>query len=627
MLLARIFTIVFLVFAFAQPYMPVENETQTESEEVIGIYIDNSFSMNALSEKGQLIELARIKAAEIAQSYPTGTRFRLFTNDMNPGHQQLLNKEQIFNIITTIQSSPSVVPVSLVNNRFNVLNKTDDTNGTLFLISDFQRAISDLGNFTENSSRLWFVPLMPNQVNNLYIDSCWVEVPVHGLNQEETVYVKIKNSSNEDYQNLPLNLYLNDSLKSVTSFNISEQEEIITTLHYKNVHPGIQKGRIEITDYPFTHDNTWYISYFVEPRLKAVAIFEDNTSSREGLKYLNALFQDDDYVTLENMNVRNMQISKLQENNTIFLINPSNFSSGLVNELLATVKAGASVVLFPSETISPEINNELLTAFGAGTISELDTTAMEISGIDFENRFFADVFSERKENAFNPLINSHFKFNQSIRTEETPLLWFQNGDKALSVLPFGDGKVWIFSFPLDSKNNSFANNILFVPSIYNIVLNSLPDQKLSHTIGDGESWLLPQTLNTNRESPLELHNPETGNRFIPEMMVSPRGTQIGFQNMIESAGHYLVEQEQVTLAALAFNYNRKESDFRYLSVDEINQQIKINNLQNATVFDNVSTNFKEELKDIQRGRQLWKWCILLSLLFIFTEALIARLWK
>src|SRR5690554_527207 len=62
MLLARIFTIVFLVFAFAQPYMPVENETQTESEEVIGIYIDNSFSMNALSEKGQLIELARIKA-------------------------------------------------------------------------------------------------------------------------------------------------------------------------------------------------------------------------------------------------------------------------------------------------------------------------------------------------------------------------------------------------------------------------------------------------------------------------------------------------------------------------------------------------------------------------------------
>ncbi|HZH72011.1 MAG TPA: hypothetical protein VFD91_05935, partial [Mariniphaga sp.] len=65
----------------------------------------------------------------------------------------------------------------------------------------------------------------------------------------------------------------------------------------------------------------------------------------------------------------------------------------------------------------------------------------------------------------------------------------------------------------------------------------------------------------------------------------------------------------------------------YLSVDDINQQIKINNLQNATVFDNVSTNFKEELKDIQRGRQLWKWCILLSLLFIFTEALIARLWK
>ncbi len=627
MLLARILAIVFLVFAFAQPYIPAGNTAKTGAEQVVGVYVDNSFSMNALSEKGQLLELARNKAYEIGQSYPSGTRFRLFSNDLDTRHQQLLNKEQYISLLTEIKTSPSVVPVSMISNRFNLLNQMKETEGTLFFISDFQRSITDLDNFKESSDYNYFMPMVPNQVNNLFIDSCWVEVPAHGLNQEETVYVKIRNSSNEDYQNLPLHLYLNDSLKSMTNFSIEAQQEITATLRYKNVTPGIQHVRVEITDYPFTHDNTWYLSYYVEPRLKALAIYETNPESTEGLKYLSALFENDDYIELEEMNVQSMQISKLSENNTIFLLNPSSFSSGFLNELASVVRNGTSVVLFPRETISPEINNQLLSIFGAGTVSGIDTTTQEIAGIDFDSRFFANVFSERKENAILPRIETHLKFTRNIRTEETNLLWFQNGDKALSFLPFENGKVWIFSFPLNQKNESFTKDILFVPSIYNIVLNSLPEQKLSFTIGKEQSWLLPRTINTNRESSLEMFNPETGNHFIPGITVSNRGTLIGLQGMIQSAGHYLVLQENETIASLAFNYDRKESDFRYFLPDELKQHIITNHLQNASVIENTAMNFSNVLDEIQKGRQLWKWCIVLVLFFILIEVLIARFWR
>ncbi|MCA1760722.1 MAG: BatA domain-containing protein, partial [Bacteroidales bacterium] len=44
MLLARILTIIFLVFAFSQPYIPTENAATTGSGEIVGVYIDNSFS-------------------------------------------------------------------------------------------------------------------------------------------------------------------------------------------------------------------------------------------------------------------------------------------------------------------------------------------------------------------------------------------------------------------------------------------------------------------------------------------------------------------------------------------------------------------------------------------------------
>jgi hypothetical protein len=628
-LLARILTIIFLVFAFSQPYIPSENAATTGSGEIVGVYIDNSFSMNALSEQGQLLERARNKAAEIGQSYPAGTKFRLLTNDLEPRHQHFLNKEQFIREVTDVSPSPASVSLSLIHNRFDMQNKLQENapQGTLYLISDFQRNIADFENFSGETFFSYFMPLTPNQVNNLYIDSCWVEVPAHGLNQEETVFVKIKNSSNEDFQNQPLRLFLNDSLKSITNFSVNAQNEITTNLKYTNKSAGIQLGRVEITDYPFTHDNTWHLSYFVEPKLKALAIYSNTQESREGLTYLTALFENDDYVELETMDIQGLQISRLAEINTIFLINPENFSSGFLNELETAVNNGASVVLFPKLTQQTSITNQFLSKFNANTASGIDTTSQEISGIDFDNRFFRNVFRERKENALLPKINGHLKFSENIRSNETQLLWFQNGDKALSGLPYGNGKIWIFSFPLNKKNEIFARDILFVPSIYNIVLNSLPNQQISYTIGMDRSYLLPRNINISLETSLEIENRNTGDRFIPGVNVSGQGMWLDLGGLIETAGHYLVKNKNETIASLSFNYNRNESDLRYFSPDELEERIQLSNLKKTAVLKNVSGNFEEVLQTIQQGKQLWKWCILLALFFILAEVLIARFWK
>lgn len=629
MLLARILTIIFLVFAFSQPYIPAENAVTTGSGEVVGVYIDNSFSMNALSEQGQLLERARNKAAEIGQSYPAGTKFRLLTNDLKPKHQHLFNREQFIREVAEISPSPATVSLSLIHNRFDMQNKMQEnaSQGTLYFISDFQRNITDLENFSGESVFSYLMPLVPNQVNNLYIDSCWVEVPAHGLNQEETLFVKIKNSSNEDYQNLPLRLFLNDSLKSITNFSVNAQNEITTSLKYTNTSAGIQTGRVEITDYPFTHDNNWYLSYFVEPKLKALAISNKNTDSQEGLAFISALFENDDYVELEIMDIQSMQISKLAESNTIFLINPESFSSGFLNELETAVNGGSSVVLFPKFTPQNTAANQFLQQFNANVATGIDTTSQEISGIDFDNRFFRNVFQERKENALLPKINGHLKFSENIRSNETQLLWFQNGDKALSGLPYGNGKVWVFAFPLNKKNETFARDILFVPSIYNIVLNSLPDQQISHTIGNEKSYRLPRNKGAGMETSIEVENRETGDRFIPGISVSGQGIRIDLGDLIETAGHYLVKNGNETIASLSFNFNRGESDLRYFTPAELDDRIELANLEKAIVIDNVSANFTEVLQEIQKGTQLWKWSILLALFFILAEVLIARFWK
>ncbi len=628
-LMARILTIAFLVFAFAQPYIPASKDVQQNSNQVVAVYVDNSFSMNALSEQGQLLEIARNKAVEISQAYPAGTKFRLFTNDLEPKNQHIFNKEQFIQQVTEIQSSPAVIPLSLVYNRFvqQLNNAQDESDGIIYFVSDFQRAVTDLENFPESEIFSYFMPLTPNQVNNLYIDSSWVEVPAHRLNQEENIFVRIKNSSNEDYQNLPLKLYLNDSLKSVTSFSVAAQNEITANLKYTNATPGIQLGKIEITDYPFTHDNNWYISYFVKPNLKALAIFNASSENRNGLQYITALFENDEYIQLDVMSMQSLQMSKLAEYNTIFLINPENFSSGFLNELSKNVENGVSVALFPGSVTNPGMNNNFLTQFGANRITGFDTTQQKISGIDFDSRFYAGVFKKKEENAVLPVIDGHFKFEENTRSPETNLLWFQNGDKALSLHSFGAGNVWIFAFPLTGQNESFARDILFVPTLYNIVLNSLPKQKTSYTIGEEQFVTLPENENINLGTSLEIYNPVSGNRFIPETNVTDQGLRINFGGSIQNDGHYLIQTNDTILSALAFNYNRRESDLRYFSASELEERTEDSGLKNAAVIKNTKASFSEIFNEIETGKQLWKWCILLALFFIVAEVLIARFMK
>ena len=627
-LAARILTIVFLVFAFAQPYIPTNREAKKQPNQLVAIYVDNSFSMNALSEQGQLLEVARNKAVEICLAYPSGTKFRLFTNDLLPKHQHILNREQFIQQVSEIQSSPKTVPLSLIYNRFasEQLENADNTDKNIYFISDFQRSVSDIEDFENPDIFSYYLPLVPNEVANLYIDSCWVEEPAHRLGQEEIVFVKIKNSSNQNYQNLPLKLFLNDSLKSITNFSVDAQNEITAELSYTNNSSGLQLGKVEITDYPFTHDNNWYSSYNVEKNLKALAIFNNSTISKEGLAYVKALFGNDDYVLLDEMNEQSLQVNRLNEYNTIFLMNLENYSSGFLNELENVVKNGTSVVVFPNTTNIGMINN-LLSPFDANRVIGTDSTTQEISNIEFDNDFYKNVFKKREQNPILPNIKGHLRFESQTQSDEIILLSFQNGDKALSQLNYGDGKVWVFSFALSSENDAFARDILFVPTLYNFVLNSLPKQEMSLTVGKNTFFNIPQNVAFNLNSTFEIDNPKTGEKIVPNNTVVGRQTRIEFGDQISTDGQYLVVNDENTLASMAFNYDRKESGLRYLTNAELQDKLEEQSMKNATVVKEVERNFSEVFDELQNGKQLWKLFVLLALLFIVAEVVIARFWK
>lgn len=630
MLLARILTIVCLVFAFSQPFIPAENQKVQTEKQTITVYIDNSFSMNAISTRGQLLEIARNKAFEIAETYPAGTNFRLITNDLNPRHQHLFNKEQFIQQLTDIRPSSRTVPLSLIFNRIKSGYTYQESNPgtTTYYLSDFQMRITDLQNFSSDSLFYnYFLPLTPDLTSNLYIDSCWMETPAHKLGQEELLNVKVVNQSDEAFQNLPIKFYLNDTLKALGNFDIDPRGEKIAELRYMNLSNGLQLGYAEISDYPITHDNTYYLNYKVMPELKALAITSSSYRGNNGLRWLRALFAGDDYVSFEEMNLENLTISRLSEFNAIFLLNIYEISSGLMNELSRMADNGATIIFFPEPDGNKGNYNEFLSRFNANLIERFDTTRQQLGGIEWQHPVYSQVFRERSAELDFPQINGSFIFSPQVRIVETPLLWFRNGSKALSTQPAGNGNLVVFGFPLSGLNEIFARHILYVPTLYSLVINSLPHQKLAYTIGRDGFATLPGIPGVEITS-WSVLLPESQQSFIPDISTSDENTmRVNLSSFFDKAGHYRVKAGEETAGAFSMNYDRRESDLRFYNYSQLQAEIEKNNLRFTTVIQNQEGRFSDIFDEITSGKRIWKWFIIMALVFIATEAAIARFWK
>ncbi|HWY35176.1 MAG TPA: BatA domain-containing protein, partial [Nitrosopumilaceae archaeon] len=68
-LASRILAIACLVIAFAQPVKVDRNVKVKTGEKAIGIYIDNSFSMEGVNKNGSLLDNARKRAIEAVNAF------------------------------------------------------------------------------------------------------------------------------------------------------------------------------------------------------------------------------------------------------------------------------------------------------------------------------------------------------------------------------------------------------------------------------------------------------------------------------------------------------------------------------------------------------------------------------
>jgi hypothetical protein len=581
--------------------------------------------MKAEGEKGQLLEQAKTKAMEIANSYPAGTQFLILTNDFAPGNQFPLSKDQFVKQVAEIKDSPRSPKLSDVYSQAigTISSSAKKAQKTFYILSDFQKNSTDIGSIKPDSSVWTYLhPFVSGKTNNLLIDSCWFETPGRKMGQAEKLFVRIKNMSGQAYQNIPVRLTINDSLKAISNINIAAQEESVQELNYTNNSQGIQLCKIELDDYPIIFDNSYFMSYQVRGKLRALGISNPKTS---GSGYLKALFADDELISYDEVPENNVQISQFKNYQCIFLINNQTISSGLKSELASFVERGGTLVVFPNKMKFYEEYNALLSALNGKTIAGFDTVSMGISEINYDNPLYHDVFKKQENEADLPVIKGFVSYADQMQKQETSLLKFRNGKNALSTHSFGNGTVYAFAFPLVEANFNFVRHIIFVPTVYNMVLNSSEPQKYAYPTENDDAVILNQNPKSGE---LKVINVQTKDEY--KTSVRSHGSekkQLIMDELPIEAGHYLIKDGNETIQSISYNFSRKESIPEFYNENDLRKQIDSKEFKQFQLIGSSDKGFSETVQDLNNGKQLWKYFILLAIFFLVCEMAVIRLWK
>ena len=114
--------------------------------------------------------------------------------------------------------------------------------------------------------------------------------------------------------------------------------------------------------------------------------------------------------------------------------------------------------------------------------------------------------------------------------------------------------------------------------------------------------------------------------WIPKQKWKENSVEIFLKNTITDPGFYNVMRDNKLIEQLAFNYNRKESDLRQYAAEEYKLQGEQKGL-NIEVLSGNSETLTASINALEKTKDLWKYFIILSLIFIALEIVFLRILK
>ncbi|WP_116124986.1 BatA domain-containing protein [Lewinella sp. IMCC34183] len=613
-LLLRCLAVAALVLAFAQPFLPVEDDA-LQGRKAVSIYIDNSFSMAAESDRAPLLQVARDRARAIVEAYAPDDRFQVLTNAFRGGAQRLIGRDEALDAIEEVRVGPESRRLSRVLARqTSALTTETIDNRIAYLISDFQRNVTD---FTapDTNVQVNLVPLAAVQERNVAIDSAWFDAPVPQLNQNNLLLVRVRNFGDQAADNVRLSLVYDGQTKPVGTLAVPARGAVVDSVFLNINQGGAGTAQLTITDYPVEFDDTYYLSFQTTDRVRALQIDGDGRFDRNLTAALDLNVFDPTRVTAQAIDYGSLGSYEL-----VILTDLASIGTGLAEQLRQYVRGGGNLLVFPPAGADLSSYNAFLRPLPADELGAYQEQQREVSGLNDEEFVFSGVFENRRAALNLPTTAGNYPLTRYGGRGQESLLTYRDGSTALAKFAAGGGNLYLSAAPLDPAVSDLSRNAeVFIPMLYKMGISSGRRRPAAYTIGRDE------VIETSRRQAgadivYKLRGP--GGEFIPEQRALGNRVALGLGAQVPEAGVYdlIIDEERVD--AFAFNYDRAESDLTYTSATELAD------LPDYTVLetDNPAA-LVEDVRARNEGRPLWRYFIWMALLCLLGEALVLRLWS
>jgi hypothetical protein len=602
-LFSRILALLFLVLGFAQP-MLLEDDRLSLGNRVT-IYIDNSLSMSRpLFGNNSAAAVAVESAKNIISEYQENARVRV--KFIGEGSSSSLYKspktwmENLDNYDLKTSSQPFDIKLALANE--GGVNEED-----VYLISDFQKGgmTQFEEGFFDSLFRYYFVPVGDFSSSNLYVDSLWLNeyFPYKGVT---SLSVEVRNSGNET-RDFSLNLISENNIRSTASAEVNANQSVVLSFDLV-IDSGGFSGFIRIDDRQVLFDNQFYFCINPFKSRKVIEITPGNKSPEfEKVFFNNALFK---YETNNADRLEALDVNTYD----LIILNGVSLNQEFLPVWNLLLREDISFVYIPND--NPEIigYKELTTDF-PDMIQKEDYMNTNLSNRN--HPLLSDVFDETLNP--NEMELPVFRAPLLKPVSGETILMNQNRQPVFSRLSGTHG--YVFGTPLSKEWTNIFRHALLIPMMYKLAFEHSKVSELYYRISNEPIVL--NDLGTETGS-IKLISNEI--EYFPNQWVRENNRIIQVDASIFESGIYEVWTEDTFRENIALNLDKRESEFSFFANEALVNQAA--NLENLTVLERqaqiaLDTTREAGLNSIP----FWKYCLLLSLLFLLFEILLIRFYK
>jgi hypothetical protein len=605
-LLLRCLAVLAIVFAFAQPYFETKGKI-TQGVNYNILYLDNSFSMGSVSTDHNLLEEGKDIALQIINGYGADDKFMILTNDNQGIGNSWLNKEEVVFSLKEKITSPQVKTFgSIFHSMQQSFKLAGQGKHNAFFISDFQENTADLNSLKDTSIQVNLVPIQTTTMSNAYIDTAYFKDLVSLPGVANKLVYKVVNDGSKSSTIKPI-LKFNGSNKPLPIIQLGAGKSIIDTVPILSTGSDYQSAELVINDNPINFDDNYFIAWKDVKKANVLIINENNVN-----RYLTTALESSRLFNVANEEISRVNFSRFSSFPLIVLNELKSVSTGLISELKKAIDNGTNIVIFPNAA-SPGAINQLSQAFGMGTDGQMVTIESKVQSINKDDVIFQNVFEGKTIGLKLPVTQRNLKINAKMSSGAISLLTYRDGYPFLVKYGRGIGKVYLCAAPIDPLYSDLVKNgEVLVPFLFKAGFSSLRPQ-VAFTIGKNESFEINQ-VKDGQDGILKFNGPQT---FIPEQLQRNGRTIIQLGNESILPGVYSLEN----FGLYAFNYDRKESRMRFLSLDNV-KSIENDHIK---VWDkSTQQNLASIIHETDLGLVLWKYLLVAALLFLLAETYFIR---